>query len=55
VLDDEKVLAHLGDLGLAKVSEEVPEGIYRHSDDPRELIVIWGNDEPRRGGTLSAR
>jgi SAM-dependent methyltransferase len=55
VLDDEKVLAHLGDLGLAKVSEEVPDGIYRHSDDPRELIVIWGNDEPRRGRTLTAR
>jgi SAM-dependent methyltransferase len=55
VLDDDKVLAHLGDLGLAKVSEEVPEGIYRHSDDQRELIVIWANDGPGRGSTLTAR
>jgi hypothetical protein len=34
VLDDDNVLAHLGDLGLEKVTEEVPEGVYRHSDDP---------------------
>jgi len=44
VLSDEKVLAHLGELGMAKVSEAVPEGVYRHSDDPGERIVIWAND-----------
>jgi ubiquinone/menaquinone biosynthesis C-methylase UbiE len=45
VLDDQAVLAHLGELGMAKVSEAIPEGVYRHSDDPRERIVIWANDE----------
>jgi SAM-dependent methyltransferase len=44
VLDDDNVLAHLGELGMAKVSEREPHGIYRHSDDPSERIVIWAND-----------
>jgi SAM-dependent methyltransferase len=48
VLDDEKVLAHLGEVGMAKVSEELPGGIYRHSDDPGEKIVIWANERHLR-------
>jgi SAM-dependent methyltransferase len=45
VLDDEKVLAHLGELGIEKVSEEVPEAVYRHSDDPGERLVIWATSQ----------
>jgi SAM-dependent methyltransferase len=53
VLDDDNVLAHLGDLGLEKVSEEVPGGVCRHSDDPSELIVIWRTTDQARRETAS--
>jgi SAM-dependent methyltransferase len=48
-LDDEVVLAHLGHLGIQKVSEEVPSPPARDSDpapapDPSERFVVWAND-----------
>jgi SAM-dependent methyltransferase len=44
-LNDEEVLAHLGHLGIEKVSEEVPSGHLRLSEaDPDERLVVWAND-----------
>jgi hypothetical protein len=48
-LTDDEVLAHLGHLGIEKISEEVPSGPARHSDsgpaiDPNERFVVWAND-----------
>jgi SAM-dependent methyltransferase len=44
-LNDDEVFAHLGHLGIKKVSEEVPSGRLRHSDsDPDERLVVWAND-----------
>jgi len=48
-LTDEDVLAHFGHLGIEKISEEVPSGPARDPGsspevDPRERLVVWGND-----------
>src|SRR5215213_9936245 len=48
-LTDEVVLAHLGHLGVKKVSEEVPAAPPRDEDSPPrfgpdERLVVWAND-----------
>jgi SAM-dependent methyltransferase len=48
-LTDDVVLAHLGHLGIEKVSEEVPTLPARDSGsqsavDPNERFVVWAND-----------
>jgi SAM-dependent methyltransferase len=48
-LTDDDVLAHLGHLGIEKVSEEVPSPPSRDPDsvpavDPNERLVVWAND-----------
>jgi SAM-dependent methyltransferase len=44
-LTDEKMLAHLGHLGIRKVSEEAPPPSARHHEsDPAERFVVWAND-----------
>jgi len=49
-LDDDKILEHLGHLGIKKVSEEVPSITARGPDSiptvaPEERFVVWANDE----------
>jgi SAM-dependent methyltransferase len=49
-LSDEVVLAHLGHLGIKKVSEEAPAAPPRDADSPPkfgpdERLVVWANDE----------
>jgi hypothetical protein len=48
-LDDEKILEHLGHLGIKKISEEVPSITARDPDSiptvaPGERFVVWAND-----------
>jgi SAM-dependent methyltransferase len=48
-LTDDLVLAHLGHLGIEKISEEVPSARARDPDsvpavDPNERLVVWAND-----------
>jgi SAM-dependent methyltransferase len=48
-LDDDKILGHLGHLGIEKVSEEVPSIQARGPDSiptvaPEERFVVWAND-----------
>jgi SAM-dependent methyltransferase len=49
-LTDDDVLAHLGHLGIEKISEEVPSGAARDPGsspppiDPDERLVVWAND-----------
>jgi len=48
-LTDDDVLAHLGHLGIAKISEEAPPGPTGDPDavppiDPTERLVVWAND-----------
>ena len=49
-LTDDDVLAHLGHLGIGKVSEEVPRSTARDPNssappiDPGERLVVWAND-----------
>jgi SAM-dependent methyltransferase len=48
-LDDDEILAHLGDLGIKKVSEEVASIPARDPDsvstvNPDERFVVWAND-----------
>lgn len=48
-LTDEDVVAHLGHLGIEKISEEAPSGPPRDPGsspevDPNERLVVWAND-----------
>jgi SAM-dependent methyltransferase len=48
-LNDDVVLAHLGHLGIEKISEDVPSGVARDPGsvptvDPNERLVVWAND-----------
>jgi SAM-dependent methyltransferase len=48
-LEDRDVLAHLGHLGIKKISEEVPSSPPRDPDsvktiEPNERLVVWAND-----------
>jgi SAM-dependent methyltransferase len=48
-LDDDKILEHLGHLGIKKVSEELPSITARDPDSittvaPGERFVVWAND-----------
>jgi SAM-dependent methyltransferase len=49
-LTDDDVLAHLGHLGIEKISEEIPSAPARDPDsvppaiDPDERLVVWAND-----------
>jgi SAM-dependent methyltransferase len=48
-LTDDDVLAHLGHLGIEKISEEIPSSPARDPDsvpaiDPNERLVVWAND-----------
>jgi SAM-dependent methyltransferase len=41
-LGDDVVLAHLGHLGIVKISEELPSSAT--AIDPSEKLVVWAND-----------
>jgi SAM-dependent methyltransferase len=61
-LDDDKILGHLGHLGIEKISVEAPSIQARGPDStptvaPEERFVVWANDaaaptDSQRGGSI---